>query len=63
MRKCLRCGAQMEEGYVITSGYGIVIRPTGERKRGAKPVKPAVAVCPACGEVSIYVENNSQESD
>ncbi len=55
VRKCLRCGAEMEEGYTITSGYGIVIRPPHGNK-GAKPVKPGAAVCPVCGEVSIYLE-------
>ena len=52
MRKCIRCGAQMEENCKITSGYGIVIR--SEKSHVA--VKPKVAVCPLCGEVSIYVE-------
>ncbi len=52
MRKCIRCGAEMEENYIITSGYRIVIRP----KKGRSAVKPALAVCPQCGEVSIYVE-------
>lgn len=52
MRKCIRCGAEMEENYIITSGYGIVIRP----KKGRTAVKPSVAVCPQCGEASIYVE-------
>ena len=52
MRNCLRCGAPMEEGYKITSGYGIVIR-SGKRHVA---VKPKVAVCPQCGETSIYVE-------
>lgn len=52
MRKCIRCGAEMKENYVITSGYGIVIRP----EKGRSAVKPKVAVCPLCGEVSIYVE-------
>ncbi len=51
MRNCIRCGAEMKDGFKITSGYGIVIR--GEKNRA---VKPKVAVCPQCGEVSIYVE-------
>ncbi len=42
----------MEENYVITSGYGIVIR----KKKGNAAVKPSVAICPQCGEASIYVE-------
>ena len=53
MRKCIRCGAEMKEDFVITSGYGIVIRPAG---KSLKSVKPKVAICPECGEASIYVE-------
>ncbi len=53
MRKCIRCGEEMRENYKITSGYGIVIR--GEKGRVA--AKPKVAVCPKCGEVSIYLED------
>lgn len=52
MRKCIRCGAEMEEDHKITSGYGIVIR--GERGRTAKP---KVAVCPHCGELSLYIDS------
>ena len=52
MRKCICCGVEMDENYKITSGYGIVIRS----KKGLSAVKPKVAVCPQCGEVSIYVE-------
>lgn len=51
MRKCVRCGAEMMEDYGITSGYGIVVR------KGLSAVKPKAAVCPRCGEVSIYVED------
>ena len=52
MRNCIRCGAEMKEEFRITSGIGIVIRPT----KGHVAVMPKVAVCPRCGEVSIYVE-------
>lgn len=52
MRNCIRCGAEMKEDFRITSGYGIVIRPA----KGRAAVKPKVAVCPKCGEVSVYVE-------
>lgn len=53
MRTCIRCGTEMKENYKITSGYGIVIRPN----KGLAAVKPNVAVCPKCGEVSIYLED------
>ena len=53
MRKCIRCGEEMKENFVITSGYGIVICPEGAK---LKAVKPKVSICPKCGEASIYVE-------
>ena len=52
MRRCNHCGAEMEENYIITSGYGIVIR----REKSTAAVKPKAAVCPQCGEVTLYVE-------
>ena len=52
MRNCIRCGAEMQEDFRITSGIGIVIRPA----KGHVAVMPKAAVCPRCGEVSIYVE-------
>ncbi len=52
MRKCLRCGAEMEEGFKFTGGFGNVIRKKG---LSAKAVYPEAAVCPKCGEISIYV--------
>lgn len=53
MRKCVRCGAQMDEGFVFTGGGGNVIR----RKGGlvGKALYPKAAVCMTCGEISIYV--------
>ncbi len=51
MRQCVRCGAEMEEDYTLTSGYGIVIR------KGRFSEKPKAAVCPRCGEISLYVED------
>ena len=53
MRKCIRCGEEMKENFVITSGHGIVIRPEGMK---LKAIKPKVAICPQCGETSIYVD-------
>ena len=52
MRNCIRCGAEMKEDFRITSGIGIVIRPA----KGHVAVIPRAAVCPQCGEVSVYVE-------
>lgn len=53
MRKCVRCGAEMEEDYVFTGSGGNVIRKKGF---GGKAVYPKAAVCPVCGEISIYVD-------
>ncbi len=52
-RKCVKCGAQMDEGFVFTGGGGNVIR----RKGGlvGKALYPKAAVCMTCGEISIYV--------
>ena len=52
MRKCLRCGAEMKENCdlrVQGAGYGVVLS-TDESK-------PKVAVCPQCGEISLYIED------
>jgi len=59
MRKCIRCGQNMIEGCALRqsdSACGIVIMDS--EKLFAKTVgKLKAAVCPACGEVSIYIEN------
>ncbi len=53
MRKCIRCGSEMEEDFVFTGSGGNVIRKKG---LSTKAVVPKAAVCPECGEISIYVE-------
>lgn len=59
MRRCVRCGAEMEEGFAFTGGGGNVIR----RKGGivAKAAYPKAAVCFSCGEISIYVDEDDLE--
>ena len=37
MRKCIRCNGEMKEEFVITSKYGIAIRPEGMKLKGIKP--------------------------
>ena len=54
MRRCVRCGAEMEEGFTYTGGYGNVLRRKG---LSTKAVVPLAAVCPACGEISLYVDS------
>lgn len=59
MRKCLRCQTEMLEDYDIKvqgGGYGITITDS-EKIFAARLGKPKVAVCPNCGEVSVYIED------
>lgn len=61
MRKCLRCGSEMVEGCDIKvdgAAYGIKIA-NGTGVFANRIDKPKVAICPACGEVSLYIENIS----
>ena len=63
MRKCIRCSAEMIENLdvkVDMAGYGIKI--TQEGVFGNTIQKPKVAVCPNCGEISLYIENTSKLS-
>lgn len=60
MRKCLRCGTEMKENCAIKvegAGYGIVMSSDENKLFGGRIGKPKVAICPKCGEVSIYVED------
>ena len=58
MRKCIRCGAEMEEDFSFTGAGGNVLRKKGFN---LKAVYPKAALCPKCGEVSIYVEDEALE--
>ncbi len=58
MRKCVRCGEKMEEDFKLSGGTGNVIRKKGF---GGKAVCPKAAVCPKCGEISIYVDDEQLE--
>ena len=60
MRKCIRCGAEMKEGCQIMtefSIYGIVLSKDEDKVLGGRIGKPKVAICPDCGEVSMYVDD------
>ena len=60
MRKCLRCGTEMKENCAIKvegAGYGIIMSSDENKLFGGRIGKPKVAICPKCGEVSIYVED------
>lgn len=63
MRKCLRCGSEMKEGCDIRiegAGNGIVLSADAAKLFGGRIGKPSVAICPECGEVSIYLEDVSK---
>ena len=63
MRKCIRCGTEMKENCGIKvqgAGYGIVITDDESKWFGGRMGSPKVAICPNCGEVSIYIENTSR---
>lgn len=60
MRQCLRCGAEMKEGCAIKiegGGNGIVLSADAAKLFGGRIGKPSVAICPKCGEVSIYLDD------
>lgn len=58
MKTCKQCQLQMEEGYVIkVDTYGI---PKIERGIG-KPDSIKVAVCPKCGDISLYIEKLTKQ--
>ena len=56
MRDCIRCGSEMMEDLDIKvdmQGYGIRITKLGIVAGTIE--KPKAAVCPKCGEISIYI--------
>ena len=60
MRTCVRCGTEMKENCTIQvegAGYGIVMSSDESKLFSGRIGKPKVAICPKCGEVSIYVED------
>lgn len=62
MRKCLRCQADMVEYCDIKvegGGYGLTVANHTNRVFAGRIGKPNVAVCPDCGEISMYIENTS----
>ena len=59
MRICSRCRSKMKEGFDIKvegTGYGIKIA-TSSSIFAKRIEKPKVAICPNCGEISLYIEN------
>jgi len=65
MRICQRCQCEMIEGFDIKvegAGYGIKIAK-GTGIFAERLEKPKVAICPKCGEISLYVDNIDQISE
>lgn len=59
MRICHYCQIEMLEDFDVKvegSGYGIKISK-GTGVFAKRLGKPKVAICPQCGEISIYLEN------
>ena len=63
MRKCIRCGAEMTEECAVRqsdNACGLVV--TESSRLFAKNIgKLRAAVCPECGEVSLYIETEELE--
>ena len=60
MRKCVRCNIAMVENCGIKvkgAADGIVLTDDENKWWGGRMEQPKVAICPQCGEVSIYLEN------
>lgn len=54
MRKCNYCQIQMEEGYMLKSNtYGTLKIVRGVPKTDGINI----AICPTCGEISMYLHN------
>lgn len=45
---------------VDSAGYGIVLSSDENKLFGRRMEHPKVAICPKCGEVSIYLEDTSK---
>jgi len=60
MRKCIRCNIAMIENCGIKvkgAAYGLVLVDDESKWWGGRMEQPKVAICPKCGEVSIYLDN------
>ena len=64
MRQCIRCKAEMVENLILRNGgdAGNVIVTTN-RFFGKTMGKALAAVCPECGEISIYLEDTDKLKD
>lgn len=64
MRKCHRCGEGMKEDYglkirsLMFAGIAPVFLSKGQGVLSDELGKVKAAVCPNCGEISLYTENS-----
>lgn len=59
MRICYRCSTEMLKGFDIKvegGAYGIKVSK-GTGPFAQRIGKPKVAICPKCGEISLFIEN------
>lgn len=65
IRICRQCQYEMVEGFDVKvegAGYGIKIaKDTGIFAKRIE--KPKVAICPKCGEISLYIESVDKISE
>ena len=62
MRICKNCGSEMIEGYKVKINTSTLFADMSIVKKGFKR-QPTVAVCPDCGEISLYIENVHKVKD
>ncbi|SHH20177.1 hypothetical protein [Clostridium grantii] len=55
MRVCKNCESKMVEGYKMKINTTTLFADMTIAKKGFSE-KPTVAVCPICGEISLYIE-------
>ncbi len=63
MRNCIRCQAEMIEECdlkVEGAGYGLTISNNTNRIFADRIGKPSIAICPECGEISMYLKNTDK---
>ncbi|MFI3230319.1 MAG: nucleic acid-binding protein [bacterium] len=63
MRNCIRCQVEMIEECdlkVEGAGYGLIVANNTNKIFADRIGKPSIAICPECGEISIYLENTDK---